>query len=200
MDGTLWDPMDLYVAAWNNGLKAAGVDKSMTKEDLQPLMGMEGKKVLEITLGEFSEDKQAAVYEKINEQRKLLIEQGGGTPFEGMQEGIQQMAEKYKLFIVSNCPEGLLDLFTKRTEISAHITDVMEYGMNNMPKHHNIRILMERHGLKNPVYVGDTDGDRLQSEKAGIPFIFISCGFGSTDKFHLKFDDFKSLTSHFIGL
>ena len=69
-----------------------------------------------------------------------------------------------------------------------------------MPKHHNIKLLVDTHQLKNPVYIGDTAGDGEQSRQAGVPFIFVSYGFGTTDDYDLKFDDFKSLTDYFMSL
>jgi phosphoglycolate phosphatase len=69
-----------------------------------------------------------------------------------------------------------------------------------MPKNHNIKLLMEQHGLKNPVYIGDTAGDGEESRKAGVPFVFVSYGFGETDDYDVKFDNFKSLTDYFMGL
>ncbi len=200
MDGTLWDPMDLYVSSWNAGLKDAGVPKSVTKDDIKPLMGIEGKKVLAIMLPEYNEDERQEIYGFINRQRSSLIEKGQGNLFEGMQEGIRQLSSLYKLFIVSNCPAGLIQLFMKRAEITEFITDEMAYGVNSMPKHHNMKLLIDKYSLEQPVYVGDTDGDREQSEKAGIPFVYLACGFGEVEKYDLKFNDFRSFTSHFLNL
>jgi phosphoglycolate phosphatase len=59
---------------------------------------------------------------------------------------------------------------------------------------------MEKHGLKHPVYVGDTEGDGAQSRLAGIPFVLVTYGFGTTDDHDLKFDDFASLTNYFLSL
>jgi phosphoglycolate phosphatase len=76
----------------------------------------------------------------------------------------------------------------------------MAHGINFMPKSHNIKLLSETHGLKNPFYIGDTEGDGQQSRLAGIPFVFVSYGFGQTNDYDLKFDDFKSLTAYFMNL
>lgn len=200
MDGTLWDPMDLYEKAWNNGLKEAGVEKTMSKEDLKPLMGMEGQKVLDIILPGYSHEQQQDIYKKINDQRRSLVAQGEGNIFEGVKEGLALLSKKYRLFIVSNCPEGLIRLFMKRADISESITDEMAYGVNHKPKHHNMKILTDRYDLKQPIYVGDTDGDREQSDLAGIPFVFFSFGFGKTDQYAMKFDSFKSFTDYFANL
>lgn len=200
MDGTLWDPMEVYVEAWNTGLRNARVDKVMTPEQIKPLMGMEGKKVLSITLPEYSEDRQMEIYNGINEQRRKLIKSELGSLFDGMTEGLKTLSPKYKLFILSNCPEGIVKLFIERAQIGDFITDYVEYGMNFKPKSFNMDLLKERHNLKTPVYVGDTDGDREQSDIAGVPFIFLSCGYGNTDKYAEKFGSFRDMVAYFDAL
>lgn len=200
MDGTLWDPMELYVRSWNQGLKEAGISKVMTKEDLKPLMGVEGRKVLNLVLPGYRPELQDKVYERVNFYRRSFIAAGQGEIFEGVPEGLEKLSQKYKLFILSNCPAGIIQVFMKRAGITEWITDELAYGVNNMPKHHNMKLLSEKHHLISPVYIGDTDGDREQSEMAGLPFVFLSCGFGVTDRYSLKFDSFKSLTSYFLNL
>ena len=64
----------------------------------------------------------------------------------------------------------------------------------------NIKMLIDRHQLKSPVYVGDTEGDGEQSRLAGIPFVFVSYGFGETDDHDVRFDSFTDFTKHFMGL
>ena len=47
-----------------------------------------------------------------------------------------------------------------------------------MDKGSNIKLIMERNGIKNAVYIGDTEGDERASRAAGIPFIYAAYGFG----------------------
>lgn len=197
MDGTLWDPTELYLQAWNQGLKESDIDKTLTAEDLKPLMGVNGKRVLEVLLPQQSEEKRQQTAEAVNHQRRELIKQGGGTLYPGVKEGIKELAKKYKLFIVSNCPKGIIELFMKRAGIENYITDQMAYGFNLMPKNHNIKLLISKHNLMKPVYVGDTDIDREESEAAGIPFVFVSYGFGDALRYDLNFSTFEDLTNHF---
>jgi phosphoglycolate phosphatase len=120
--------------------------------------------------------------------------------YDGVKEGLPQLAGKYPIFILSNCAKGIIRLFIDWAGIDEHITDELAHGVNFMPKNHNIKLLMEQHGLKNPVYIGDTAGDGEESRKAGVPFVFVSYGFGETDDYDVKFDNFKSLTDYFMGL
>ncbi|MFQ9344755.1 MAG: HAD family hydrolase [Coprococcus sp.] len=45
-------------------------------------------------------------------------------------------------------------------------------------KNESIRLLMERNHLQDVVYVGDTSGDFDACQKADVPFIYASYGFG----------------------
>ena len=51
-------------------------------------------------------------------------------------------------------------------------------GRTGMDEGRNIKLIMERNGIDNAVYVGDTEGDENAARYAGIPFIWASYGFG----------------------
>ncbi len=151
-------------------------------------------------LPEFDEETRTKVYDAVNGLRRELIPKLGGTLYDGVIDGLKQLSKKYNLFILSNCGEGIIQVFIDWAEIGDLITDELAYGVNRMPKHHNMQLLTDTHQLKAPVYIGDTSVDGEQSRKAGIPFVFVSYGFGKTDDYDLKFDDFKSLTAYFMSL
>ena len=200
MDGTLWDAADTYVASWNEGFKKENVDKEITRADLSHMMGWEKRKVLDHIMPDYDLAKQERIFDSINEVRAELIPQMGGILYDGVREGLEQLAAKYKLFIVSNCPENLIKQFMEWAEISHLISDEMAHGVNSKPKHHNIQLLIDRHHLSNPVYIGDTQTDSEESRKAGVPFVFLSYGFGKTDDYDLKFDTFERFTAYFMEL
>lgn len=200
MDGTLWDALDVYVDSWNTAFKKLDIDKHLQRSDISFMMGWEGRKVLDAVLPGYSLEEQDEVYKAVNTIRGRLIGENGGIIYGGVNEGLEKLAGRYKLFIVSNCPKGIVDLFMVRAGISHLITGHMEYGVNSMPKHHNIKLIIEKYQLKDPVYIGDTDGDAEQSALAGVPFVFLSFGFGKTENYALKFDDFRSFTDYFMEL
>ena len=51
-------------------------------------------------------------------------------------------------------------------------------GRTGRPKGENIQLVVQRNGLKSPVYVGDTILDCQAAQQAGVPFIHASYGFG----------------------
>jgi phosphoglycolate phosphatase len=200
MDGTLWDAVDTYAESWNIVFNEFGVDKTIARDELARMVGWEGKKVIDALMPGFEEEKQQQIFAAVMDNRREILPASGGILYDGVKEGLKELAEKYPLFILSNCSKGIIRLFIDWAGIDEHITDELAHGVNFMPKHHNIKLLAEKHGLKNPAYIGDTAGDGEQSRRAGVPFVFVSYGFGTTDDYDLKFDDFKSLTAYFMGL
>ena len=200
MDGTLWDAVDTYTESWNLIFKKLGLERVMVREELLERIGWDGEKVMQAVLPEFDREKRQEIYNEVNVIRRELLPANGGLLYDGVLDGLKQLAAKYKLFILSNCASGVIRIFIDWAGIDEHITDEMAYGVNCMPKHHNIQLLIGSHNLTNPVYIGDTAGDGEQSRLAGIPFVFVSYGFVNTDDYDLKFDDFGSLTNYFMGL
>jgi phosphoglycolate phosphatase len=200
MDGTLWDAVDTYAESWNLVFKDLGIDITVTRNELAKMVGWEGKKVIGLIMPDFDDDKRWEIYGLVNERRRTMLPEYGGILYDGVKEGLKLLAGKYDLFILSNCAKGIIRLFIDWAGIDEHITDELAHGVNFMPKQHNIKLLMEKHQLKNPVYIGDTAGDGEQSRLAGVPFVFVSYGFGTTDDYDLKFDNFKSLVDYFMGL
>ena len=200
MDGTLWDAVDTYTSSWNLTFEKLAINRVINRAELLGLIGMEGKKLTKALMPDFDDEIAQGIYMDVNEIRRQILPQNGGNMYDGVTEGIKLLASKYKIFILSNCAVGIIPLFIAWAGIGDDVTDYMAYGENNMPKHCNMRLLIEKHGLQSPVYVGDTQGDAEQTRLAGIPFIFVSYGFGKTDDYEHKFNDFPSLTSYYMSL
>lgn len=199
MDGTLWDNVDTYVISWNNGLQRRGYHKQVSRDNILGLMGKEARVMLQSILPGATAEEQDHLFDAVIEEYQKLLDDMNPFIYEEVQTGLQQLSERYPLFLLSNCEEGGLVNFMRHTKTTPLFLDYMEHGMNQQPKHHNLRLLMEKHRLKAPVYIGDTDSDSYQSMLAGVPFIFVSYGFGVTDNYTLKFDSFTALKSYFLN-
>ena len=200
LDGTLWDALDTYLESWNEGAKIENLNRVFTREDLHHVMGWERSTVLSHFFPEMNIDEREQVYRTINECRIRLMPIRGGLMYVGVREGLIKLSAKYSLFIVSNCPENLIVEFLKWADLEEYVTDEMAHGVNSMPKNHNIKLLVDKHNLKSPVYIGDTLGDGLETRKAGLPFVLLTYGFGTTDDYDLKFDDFIAFTDYYMNL
>jgi phosphoglycolate phosphatase len=200
MDGTLWDGVNTYAQGFNDFFEANNIKRRVSKDDLYRFMGMEEEQYLENTLPELSPTERKAAYQEIIALQYKRIDSEGGELYQGVKEGLTMLAEKYKLFIVSNCPEFTIQHFMNWAQINELITDSMSHGVNYKPKHENIRLLIEKHQLKSPIYIGDTDSDRKQCDLLRIPFGFVSYGFGASENYNFRFDSFEELTQYFYAL
>ncbi|RYD76200.1 MAG: HAD family hydrolase [Sphingobacteriales bacterium] len=171
----------------------------ISRTELAGMVGWEGKKVMDTLIPGIATDRQLAIYDKVNE-RQAQLSQDECLLYDGVKEGLAKLSTQYKLFIVSNCAKGVISRFIDWAGIDDYITDEVAYGINQMPKNYNIKLLVDKYELKRPVYIGDTEGDGKQSRLAGLPFVLVTYGFGTTDDYDLKFDDFTLLTAHFVGL
>jgi phosphoglycolate phosphatase len=197
MDGTLWDGVETYANGFNDFFEANMIHRKLTANDLYAYLGLEEEQYLEATLSELPVAERKETYQQIINFQYKRIQTNGGILFDGVKDGLKRLSEKYKLFIVSNCPEFTIRYFVEWAGIEDSITDTMAHGMNFKSKHENIKLLIEKYNLQNPVYVGDTNSDRKQCELVPIPFVYVDYGFGKVEKYVLRFDSFKQLTEYF---
>lgn len=200
MDGTLWDAVATYTKAWNVYFASKNIKLSVTKEFLDSLMGLEESKYLAEVIPQFDPAARKSIYERVIELQYELIDTEGGVLYADVVAELKKLSSKYKLFIVSNCPEFTIKHFIKWAKIEEYITDSLAHGQNYQAKSHNIGLIINKHQLRNPIYIGDTDSDRKQSELAGLPFVFMEYGFGSCDKYHRKFASFTEFSAFYQEL
>lgn len=197
MDGTLWDAVDTYAEIWNMAFEREGIEQRITRNDLLALIGTPIDDIIRhfVPADQVEHLLQVIAGLVVTELPRL-----GGRLYEGVQEGIATLAQHYQLFMLSNCDELELPIFVRYASIEPYITDTLAYGNTHLRKADNMRLLAEKYHLQHPVYVGDTDSDCSEAHRAGVPFVWMSYGFGTTDRAQLQFDNFTDLVKHFVDL
>ena len=66
-------------------------------------------------------------------------------------------------------------------------------GNTGLIKGENIKLVIEKHHLKNPIYVGDAQVDCDGAKLAGIPFVYASYGFGQVTSHDYIINEFTEL-------
>lgn len=204
VDGTLWDSTGLVAKAWTQAVRQGGIEGySVEGEQLKQLFG----KTMEVIAQEMFPDASQEMRDKLMElcceyEHRVLCEDECAICYPGVIEGIRRLSKKVPVFIVSNCQSGYIELFLEKTGLSPYVTDTECYGNTGRGKGENISLVIQRNQLKNPVYVGDTQGDCDASDEAGVPFIFASYGFGDPD--HMaeritRFEELDALIEEGIG-
>ena len=94
---------------------------------------------------------------------------------------LETLSARLPLFIVSNCLDGYIECFLESSGLAARFRDWACEGSTGLKKAGNIALIAKRHGLRSPVYVGDTMMDERSAREAGCPFIHAAYGFGGSE-------------------
>ena len=90
--------------------------------------------------------------------------------------------------------EGNRGIFVKLNYKNIGELNSFVYDMTNgNNKADNIKLVMERNGLNDAIYVGDTIGDYNASVENKILFVYAKYGFGKIGNSTYKINEFKEL-------
>lgn len=196
VDGTLWNSTGIVAKAWNKAVEKANVtiDTALTAEMLQKEFGKTMKVIADDLFPAESEQTKELLMDLCCQmEHEALREMNEDITYDNVIDTIKKLSEKVPVFIVSNCQKGYIELFMEKNAVKDYIKDTECYGNTGQNKGDNMRLLVERNGLRYPVYVGDTKGDQEASDFAGVPFIFASYGFGEADRYAAKINTFSEL-------
>ena len=195
IDGTLWDSRAIVAKGYNDYLTEVGrPDLQVDAEYLKTLFGKTMTEIADIMLDSIPVPERYAVMQGcMDREDEFLHEDPCDIAFPGVRETLEQLKGEYRLFIVSNAQCGYPELMMDKLGIRQHFEGWMCFGDTGLPKGDTIRILMERHGITDAVYIGDTQGDLEASRRAGIPFIFCTYGFGTPEAWDAALEDFCRL-------
>lgn len=194
LDGTLWDSLKQIVPAYNRVFGRYNIKLHMTEEILKKCMGKTLSEIGEILFPQMDIDKREKILKECTQEELIeLKKKGGGTLYPGIKETLKRLKQSYGLFIVSNCEHGYIETFLECHELGELFEDFEYIGRTGKPKADNIKEIMERNSLDRAVYVGDTQKDLDSADKAGLPFIHASYGFGKVDRKTPSINSFEEL-------
>ena len=140
-----------------------------------------------------SEDVRNQLMDELCEFENGYLGKRGGVLYDGLEETLTQLQKNYKLYIVSNCQDGYIEAFLQYSKLGEYFKDFTCPAYTGRLKGENIRIIMERNGLSEAVYVGDTQGDANSCKEAEIPMIYAAYGFGKVEKADASIQSFDEL-------
>lgn len=183
LDGTLWDTTQVSAEAYNDALRK---DKRSSLAVTPETIKQEFGKTFRDIADDLFPEQEPAVRDELmrmcaDSNMKFLAETDAPMLYFDVPGAMEELSRDNRLYIVSNCEAGYIEMFLKKYGLEKYITDIECLGNNGKSKAENIRLLMERNQLEEAVYVGDTMGDFRCAAQAGVPFIFASYGYGEVD-------------------
>ena len=200
LDGTLWDASAACILAWNNTLQQYGFNDFRVD---QSLIARFSGRLLEDILAEHFKSILPEQYERFvklyTAEEAIQMKTFGGTPFPKAKTVLGKLALTYPLFIVSNCQKGYIENFLELHDLEKFFTDFECSGNTGLPKRNNIQALINRNDLRNPIYIGDTQGDYEASAWNAIPFVYAAYGFGKPVRFDAEISQLSELVNLLEG-
>lgn len=199
VDGTLWDTTEIVARSWNYTLEKLRFERQpLTASDLKQEFG----KPMDIIAADLFPQLPAAKGEALlakccRREHRFLENTKESFLYPDVEYVFSRLSSNHKLFIVSNCQSGYIELFLKKNNLRNYITDIECYGNTKKSKGENIRLLLNRHPSGTACYIGDTAGDYCASKEAGVPFIFASYGFGDVPEAQIRISHFSDLLTLF---
>ena len=193
LDGTLWDASETVVRAFNDSIQAIGFDINLTSQTVRDFSGMKMDDIFTQYFSFVPKEKLKEFETIYAEKESQYLQQFGGELFPNVKETLEKLVGNYQLFIVSNCMKGYIENFIEFFSFEDLFEDFECFGNDGLPKDKNIRMIVERNNLQNPVYVGDTIWDKESSEKAGVDFIHAAYGFGKIENPKVQIQNFEDL-------
>jgi len=183
LDGTLWDSVDAICLSWNSVLERhdpqlAGL---VTRENVTGCMGMLLPDIVKTLVPDIPEEKTRPLLDELLVVENDYVATHGGVLYPQVEETLERLSRDYPLFIVSNCQAGYIEAFFQAHGLGRFFKDFEKPGRTGKPKGDNIALVVQRNGLKHPLYIGDTQGDYNAATQAGVPFLHAAYGFGHID-------------------
>lgn len=182
LDGTLWDSVETVTQSWNHTIqRRTGMADRLRPADIHGIMGLTSRQIADALFADFGACGQelclACLAEECTELAVL-----GGRIYDGTEDMLRALSERFPLFIVSNCQKGYIEAFLHFSGFGRYFTAHRCEGGTGLCKADNLKMLIRDYKLNCPVYVGDTETDEASAAQAGCRFIHAAYGFGTAKR------------------
>ncbi|MBR3364423.1 MAG: HAD family hydrolase [Solobacterium sp.] len=194
IDGTLTNSTRAIIASWNRHLASLSCPHRLLDEETAgSLMGKTMDDWAVAVLPDLPLAEAREITEVMEQKENEEIRTSGTDLYPFVRETFELLSHDYDLFILSNCGKGYIEAVMAYAGIEEYVKGHICFGDNGLDKPDNLKKMVEDYQLEYPVYVGDTQRDQECCEIAGIPFIFVSWGFGDVPDALYRCNDMKDL-------
>jgi HAD superfamily hydrolase (TIGR01509 family) len=179
VDGTLIDSNDAHARAWVDVGEEFG--RRIRFEEVRPLIGMGGDKVLPMLTGLQEDDAEGR---RMTERRGEIFRERylrELRPFPGTRELLERLrAEGRRLVVASSASEEDLGLLLEQAGVAGLIEESTSSSdaEESKPEPDIVQAALQRAGVAatDAVMLGDTPYDVAAAGRAGVPLIAVRCG------------------------
>ncbi|MDO4733264.1 MAG: HAD family hydrolase [Bacillota bacterium] len=196
LDGTLWDSVAEISAAWQKRVALyPELDIHFSEDDVRACMGLSIDAIAHRLMPGLPKKEALLLMDECLEEEYRYLRRAGGKIYPGVGDVLAALSCSFPLFIASNCQQGYIENFLEFSGFGGFFRDSICFGDTQQSKGQNILQLCRKHGLKQGIFLGDTETDRLAAEEAQIPFLWAAYGFGKVESYLYRIDSFPALLS-----
>lgn len=197
MDGTILDTLQDILDAVNFALKECGYERVHTYEDGKRFIGG-GAYVLAARALAFTDytDEELTKFREVFFQHYQEFQDRNTKPFPGMINFLRDLKKKYRLFIISNKPDFLLQEIVHKKLEDSLFCDLIGHKEENpeKPDPFAVNEMISKHHLNRDecIYVGDSIIDIQTAINAKVKSCLVTYGYGQYNKELLKKADYTA--------
>lgn len=193
LDGTLWETLEqTYISANEVAAKYPFV-KNIPRNTIAQCMGYTVEECAELYIPYLARDIRLPIFLEMLEHHVKYLNEYGGNIYPNLENILKELREKYFLGIVSNCGSNYIEAFLNSSNLGKYFLDYIAAGKEQMSKGNAIIKLMQRNGIDQAIYVGDTLKDYQASEIANISFVHAKYGFQPNLNCNYSINNIKEL-------
>src|ERR1700761_8816834 len=129
LDGTLWDSTHNVALAWQAAINEVPyINEPMTQEKVRSITGMTYDSIFDKLFPTLNELERAEVQSLCGKHELEILHTKGGELYPGLDETLNYLSKKYKLFIVSNCQSGYIEVFFNISRMEHHFIGHQCFG------------------------------------------------------------------------
>lgn len=181
LDGTLWDAVSSIQESWNQTMERLGMKYRYDYDTILSTMGLTPEETLPITFYDSTKEEGKKLFRECIQDEIRYLGKHPGVLYPNEKEVLEELRAICPLYIVSNADRGYIENYLTACHMEQHFDGYLQAGDTGLDKWQNILYLQKKEGIDEVIYVGDTDKDRRESEKAHALFIHASYGFGKID-------------------
>lgn len=196
LDGTLWSAAASTAAAWTRVFSKWGLEEVLPRH-IEAVAGRPYLECLKIILGTratMAQNTQLLAELEKAEQEELITQ--GAQLYPKVEDTLELLKGKKRLFVVSNCKDWYLDAFLDYKNLGRYFEAATCFGKTGLVKHLNLVGLQKEYKLIQPIYVGDTESDMKSALLASYDYIHVNYGFEPAVQAEKRINTIDELVRH----
>ena len=193
LDGTLWETSEITYQVTNEVIQKYDFLQEISRETIDKTMGCTFEETASLYMPYIEKEEREIILKEILDAVSERLSKTGGNVYSGLEQVLENLKNKYKLAIVSNCADGYIESFLNSSNFGKYFVDFAAAAKMKTTKANAIKTVIERNNVKKAIYVGDTIKDFEASKLAKMDFIQAKYGFGPDLKTEYSINEISQL-------